>query len=353
MSKISSTVDINGQRYNAITGQLVGTMKKAATQVKKPSVGFNLDGFTKRSPQLKPRTKRSVSSIKRVPERSKTLMRSVVKKPSTKMQKTDSVKNHNLTPNYARAFRAKITPKNDKVRKFGLLSSKDRAQSAKDRTITAEIITRRAPQARTISSASASAQTTAVELTSHQQLERLLDYALHRADAHKQALKHSAKKPWHKVKGLPKWLSIAAVFFVFGGVGGFIVWKNVPAVPLKVAASRAQINASLPSYTPAGFNYAGHIEVKAGAITIPYTDSSKSYTVTQKASKMDSSSLADTALPKNVPTQTLDASGHAPVFGYTDNDNSVATCVSGGVQTIVSGNIDTDSAQKVASSLCR
>lgn len=360
MSKPTSIVDINGQRYDAITGQLAGAMKKAAAKVKKPGVGFNLDGFTKSTTKSQPRTKRSIINIQRKPEHSKTLMRAVVKKPSNKTRKNDSLVNQGLTPNYARALRAKITPKNDKVRKFGLLSSKEhfniggQGRARKDvEVIPRKISAKTKVSTVTIISPTAVSQS---EMSSHQQLERLLDYALHRADAHKQAQKHLAKKPWHRVKVLPRWLSVIVIVALFGGIGGLVVWKTVPAVPLKVAASRAHIDATLPSYTPTGYNYSGHIEVKEGTVTIPYKDSTngaKSYTVTQKASNMDSSSLASTVLPRNTPTQTLDSSGRAPVFGYTDNQSSVATCVSGGVQTIVSGDIDTNSAQKVASSLCQ
>lgn len=363
MNKPTSIVDINGQRYDAITGQLIGAMKKAAAQIKRPGVGFNLDGFTKKPNHLKLRTKRSIINIQRKPEHSKTLMRAVVKKPTNKIQKTELLKNRNLSPDYARAFRAKITPKNDKVRKFGLLSSKQHSAvdgHGKNHRV-AEVITRKvAPKVKVSAGTIVSpSSVNPAELSSHQQLERLLDYALHRADAHKQALKHSSKKPWHRVKVLPKWLSIIIVVGLFGGIGGLIVWKNVPAVPLKVAASRAHIDAAMPSYTPAGYNYAGHIEVKAGVIIIPYKDSTKaakSYTVTQKASNMDSASLGSEVLPKNAPTQTLDSSGRAPVYSYTDDNNSVSTCVGGGVQTTVSSSstdIDTNEMNKVASSLCR
>ncbi|MBI2589386.1 hypothetical protein HYW35_04270 [Candidatus Saccharibacteria bacterium] len=362
VSKLTSIVNVNGQRYNAVTGQLIGAVKKAATRVKNPVAGFSVDGFTSKSTTPKARSRRSVSHIHRQPAGTKTLMRRIVKRPTANgLKAASSVKDRTQTPNYARAFRAKLIPKSDKVRHFGLLSSKAQNPNKKlsPKAAVGEVIAHKFSQRDKTSNSSmtsAMPMPNTLGVTSHQQLERLLDYALHRADAHKQAAKRSARRPWQRINILPKWLNISIAVLIVASLGGFLIWSNVPQVPLKVASSIAHVEAAMPTYTPSGYSYGGHIAVKEGAVTIPYkdtTNAAKVYTVTQKASNMDSSSLANTALPKNTPTQTLDSSGRAPVFGYTDNNNSVATCVSGGVQTIVSGNLDPSSAQKVASSLCQ
>src|SRR5438105_3709895 len=77
VSKSISVVEINGNRYDAVTGQLVGVVEKIAKQVKTPVGGSSIDGFARRSSIVG-----AAQAVHRRAQRSQTLMRTAVKRPS-------------------------------------------------------------------------------------------------------------------------------------------------------------------------------------------------------------------------------------------------------------------------------
>lgn len=171
-----------------------------------------------------------------------------------------------------------------------------------------------------------------VASVSHQRLERMLDEALIRADAHKKALtgRLSANKGlWQRIKRLPTWLVVSLTVLIILLAGGFLAWRNIPFFSMKVASMRSQIKGSIPSYVPAGFKFAGPIKYQNGSLTMTYhADGSQSFQITQKASNWDSASLEANAVPHNSQMQTSQIKG-TTVYIYGDDNN--ATWVNNGI----------------------
>lgn len=329
MSNHSSEVEINGKRYDAITGQLIGVHKKAARFSQNQ---FSMDGIM-RTPAITIKTaaqkahpKRVVSKLKNRTQTSKTLMRRAVGKPSTKILRTSkkisSAKSERLS-------RAKTTLKHAKVRKFGL--------PAKTTHITnAEVIS---PSKKTTSKASAANSKAVVSTSSHQQLERLLDYALARADAHKKAMKKAKRGPMKIFDRFPRWINIILLVAIVGGVGGFTAWQKMPELSLKLANHAAHVDASIPTYTPSGYQLSGLPEANNGTVTITYKSTlnpQKTYTVKQ-ASVTQDNSIADTTSSSSAQVQTTQSHG-VSISIVKDGQKNMAMCANGGRQTILNDN---------------
>jgi hypothetical protein len=377
VGKNSSVIEINGNQYNAITGQLVGSAKKLATRAKQTSGFQSIDGFvrksvakvgpssssnqstktTKTSPSHgNDNTKPSAQSVHSGTQRTKTLMRSGLKKPTnkvtgqpTQIQKSKTGYSANIEPQ--RALKAKSTSQHTKVDRFGVPKAKVAPKPAQ----TAELVTRPV-RANSSSSVTTLAMPSMITSASHQQLERLLDHALARADAHKQALRgrFPGQSRWQRLKLVPRWVSVGSVLLAVLLLGGFFAWQNVPQVSMKLAAAKAHINASVPAYSPSGFKFAGPISASNGAVTMRFTangDASRSFSITQKSTQWDSSSLlANYIDPSHATFQTSQVKGTTIYIHGPSND---ATWVNNGIWYTIQdkANLNSEQLLKIADSM--
>ena len=330
VNKATSIIEINGNRYDAVTGQLIGAVKQAAHRAINPTQGLNIDGFSRHATRAKAHAKRTVQELQRKPQRSKTLMRSVVKKP-TRVLLESKTRLRSLSPDYARASRAKNVPRDAKVQRFGLLPF-SRNASHESEAKSGEIINQ--SQIKTL--AHRSVATTAVAPavianTSHHKLERLLDYALAQADAHKKELDKSTKNRRKLFKHLPKWLVVSLLILGLTAATLFVVWHKVPQASLKLAATKAHVNASLP--TPISGYKIGPITALENAVitTIQSTsDSSKKYTVTEQVSNQPAASLAANASVGNRGQQVQTVQDKDKIYVLSqDSSKSTAACTKG------------------------
>lgn len=133
MSKSSSIIEINGNRYDAVSGQLIGSVKKVASRVIPGNPTLSIDGFRRAKPSS---AKQPAKNLQRKPERSKTLMRSTVKKPA-KTKLTSKIQTRTLSSNPARATRAKQVHQHAKVQRFGVLNM---SRPRKSQVATGEVI---------------------------------------------------------------------------------------------------------------------------------------------------------------------------------------------------------------------
>ena len=383
MVKNSSVIEINGNRYDAVTGQLIGVVKRLTDPLRGPTAGLVIDGFTRKSPTivrpdkqskktmkistskdypkhppLKVRLKQSAQNIHLKTQRPKTLMRSgVVKPPRTSSSDTipkPQVRSATVSP--ARVTRIQGIAKNQKVRRFKQSLSVAAKKPAKQVASVGEIIS--APSTALVSAsrtiAVAPAMPSMITSVSHHQLERMLDEALTKADSHKQALKEqlNGKRRWQGFKFVPRWLIITAIVLALLA-GGFLVWRNVPQVSMRIAAARSHIDASMPNYTPSGFSFAGPINTVSGAVTMHFkanTNNAKTFAITQEKSGLDSSSLAANITPKDFQVQTSEVNGSTVYIYGSGND---AVWVNNGVLYTIKDKADLDSNQilKIAQGL--
>ena len=173
--------------------------------------------------------------------------------------------------------------------------------------------------------------------SSHQKLERLLDLALARADAHKQSRrkKHSGAA---KLLGiLPRWLNVFLIFVIVISLIGFIAWNEIPALSMRLAASKAHVDSSIPNLP--GYIVASPAKEKDGVVTIQLkaeADPSNTVTVTKKAvGATDPAVLSEKSCPNDNQIQTFSQNGATSfICGQTNK----AVGVSNGVMTEIKPN---------------
>jgi hypothetical protein len=384
VNKNPSVIEINGKRYDALSGQVIGAVKKVTTRVSRQSSGIAIDGFIRKkaSGPTATRVKKGkkiakTTAIKdkespkafsvglkiaakgahRQAQRSRTLMRAVVNKPSG-TPVTPTAKGRQTKTDLKRISHAKSVQKNAKVSRFGMASFA--APTKKTPVVSiGEVMPKHAVAAsRTGGNASSAAVgrplPSLITSVSHRHLERLLDQALTNADAHKQALRTQLEGNglWQRVGRTPKWLSFSLPLLVVLVLGGFFAWQNIPSVAVKVTSLRAHISASAPSYTPSGFKFAGLTNYHNGAITIQYKangDASRNFAITQEKSSMDSSSLIATELSASTP-QSSQINGKTIYIYGNDND---ALWVDHGMKYFIDdhANLNADQILRIAGSL--
>lgn len=358
MSRAASIIEINGRAYDTATGDVVDTVKKVATHVRDQSRA--IDGFVRKSGTYakartevvrpkKPLVARKVTSAKAVHNRtqkSHALMRGVVAKP-----KVEEESRHRMVkPTLSRAVgveqerrsRASAIQKDNHVKRFGLLKPAARKAPEKPQTIVAKARPMGAkPHAATHA---APVMPSMVVSASHQRLERMLDEALVRADAHKEMLRRRSHNPLVRFSRLPKWLTIAILLIVLLLAASIIAWRDVPQVAIKVAGQQAHVKAGLPGYAPSGFSVAGPISHSSNAVTVQYKDNSNgySYDITQRSSSWDSTSMAANVLAPDSQVQTSQVQG-TTVYIYGKQNN--ATWVNNGVWYTLKNNASLSSDQ--------
>jgi hypothetical protein len=304
-------------------------------------------------------------------QRSQTLMRTAVKKPtavakaaSTQFKQPDF--KARLQIDKARFNRVNTIDKNTKVRRFGhgvnpaSIMAKQTPQShIAQKAEEGEVVSRQPATASATTSTGSSLihkpLPSMVTSASHQQLERLLDEALTRANSHKrsrpgQAPSHSL---WSKILMAPRWLSIGTTLVVAGLLFGFIAINKIPQVAVRVASAKAHTSAGLPSYIPSGFSYASPVNYTNGNVNIKFKandGSNREFTLSQASSKMSSKSLEDKVIPANTQVQTSVVNG-TTVYIYGQNND--AAWVNNGTQYTIkdSAKLNSDQLLKIANSL--
>jgi hypothetical protein len=303
----------------------------------------------------KNKLKNTAQTVHRGAQRSQTLMRGIVQKPTNSRPDIQRLRpkpsSSDISP--ARILRAKSTAKNPGVRRFGHIPANDKAVKPGKAMVRGEVVNKSAYAAQT--KALTKPLPSMVTSVSHQQLERLLDQALTNADAHKKAFRGHLPNPnlWQRIKQAPKLLTVSVALALVLLIGGFLAWRNIPQIAMKVAAIRAHVSAQVPSYTPSGFAYASPVNYGNGAVSMKFKASDsgdRTYTVTQKSSDMTSKSLADAAVPKNTQVQTSQVDGTTVYIYGPKND---AVWVNHGVQNIIKNeaNLNSDQLLKIAGGL--
>lgn len=128
---------------------------------------------------------------------------------------------------------------------------------------------------------------------------------------------------------------LSAIFAVLI-LAGFLGYQNLPYFNLKVAASRAGIQAKLPGYNPTGFSF-GNLAYTTGNVTVNYfsdQDPNRSFNVSQKASEWNSKTLLDNFVASaSTSYQTVERAGRT-IYLY---GNNTATWVDNGIWYTVDG----------------
>lgn len=281
---------------------------------------------------------------KRKLAKSQTLMRPAVKKPHQLKNDIQAVK-YTPKPNHVnlvRAARAGMSQRSPHISKFGDTPS-NVIKSQAHLPVVPHNVKRASESHSSLSQKAAS------------EFERL-ELALKDATSHMHRLEDNVMKTRFLkrvgFKNVPA--NLSAMFAAVLLLVGFFAYQNYAAISMKVAASKAGINAQLPSYKPAGYGIEGAIKSEPGAVSVGFksrTDD-KRFVVTQRSSNWNSTSLLANHVTKahcGTCYQTWQNDGKT-IYIY---DNSNATWVSGGIWYQVEGDADLTSDQllRLASSL--
>jgi len=368
VSKNNNIIEINGQRYNAVTGALIGGGPKPAKNVD----GVVRLGATSADPALsKPAPRAALQSVVKQPvmdiarsshsikhhdpQVAQTLMRRSVHKPSavhphlkaqTPTDQLAARPNHAVQPKLShqvidpkRQKRAHRASKNELIRHFSAIAS----FSASTPQIAA--LSRPVAQLALKKQIARLAVPTQTAVTGTQPSLDMFQKALAEATAHQQPFFTPPKKA-----GSGHGLTSRAVRSVSAGLlivllAGFVTYQNIPNIKLSLASSRVGFEASLPSYRPAGFAV-GTMSYGVGNVAINYHSNSdaRTYTLTEKASNWDSQTLRDVYVVTSAGQayQTVQASGRT-IYLFAHN----ATWVNNGVWYEIQNNGNLSSRQLV------
>lgn len=343
----SNIVVINGKQYDAKTGRLLETKKTAAATPHKQN-GPSLDGFSRRPSGASQVT---AHAVHKKTEKSRTLMRGAVKKPaSTKLHAASHTAPSHHKPaqtgkqavlNHERTARAHRFHKSSLISKFGSSLS---PQPSKTKHEVAHLPVKHAPEITTHHSAPVSTN-----------ISNPFARAVENANSHNQEAPKKTTRRHKLARALritPRTLSAGS--FVLAGLllGGFFVYQNIPNMAMRVAATRAGVNARMPSYKPAGFELNGPIKYSTGKISISYrsTTDDRNFQVTQTNSEWNSETLLDNFVAvERRPYQTYQDKGKT-IYIYNDTN---ATWVDNGVWYQVEGTsaLNSDQLLRIANSL--
>ncbi len=336
MGKNSNVIILNGKPYDPATGKAISSVDSKTFSPKKTSPKV-IDGFV-RSKSI------PTNNLKRSNQKSKTLMRTVVKKPSlSKKQQSLSTDikpiKRRVLNNPKREARADSVKKSSLIKKFSTNSNKSNSKSEKKAVSdpVSEVILTHNPtrQAR-------------------QPKANQFDKALQNANSHKQSKIKKPSRRKHmasRLKISPSLLNLAIIVLIVGIIGSYIAVNNAPNISMRIAAARSGVNASLPGYQPAGFNIKGPISYQPGQISVIYKakNDERSYTVNQTKSQWDSESLLKNYVAVNQrPYQTFQEKGKTI---YISNNN--ASWVDGGIWYEIKGSsaLNSDQLIRIANSL--
>jgi hypothetical protein len=390
VAKNYNIIELNGNRYDAVTGARLNSHAAATKQhlpaarsvkPKAPSMqrGHAVDGFLSPKqhgahggvnlasipvkPVPKPASKHTVHPLKPLephkPEHSKTLMRHalhapkiVPNKPLKVQAPTDLVKHQpavlTVKPKLSseqvddtRAERAKQVPKSSVVDRF---HRPTRLRSASGAALSAPIVHPSKPTASSMDSvASAQRQRVATATT---RSSALFEQALSTATSHTQkAPKETTRHKSHRfTKRHVKFLSMATTTLTVIVLGGFIAYQNKAGLELQLASTKAGFHATMPAYKPKGYAYT-KLDYSPGSVTIGFRSNVKAFSVSQKESNWDNTTLLDNYVATSGNTYQAYAAAGRTIYIYS---NGTATWVNGGVWYQINGNADLNDNQIIS-----
>lgn len=358
-------IEINGKKYDAVTGAMLHDsgqpIKKPVTTVHYAQNSGVVDGFVRRQ---KPSANRTVAqSAVKHPQKSSTLMRRAVHKPNSVVGKVKAekpvIQKSQLGTSVRRTETAMHTPKSSHINKF----EEPTHRSSVVRTIQPGLSVKSQPMRHENTAATAHRP---VDPAKHLQqphvprsaaAEKMITAALANAHSHETAepdtkIIRKRSKLMKKLGVSKRTLSLGSASLAFVLLAGFFAVQNVPNLSMRVAATRAGFDASMPGYKPAGFSFKGPIKYSPGEVRVAYASNTdaRSYEVKQKASNWNSDALlANFVVTEGKQYQTFLDRGRT-LYIY---DKSNATWVDNGVWYQIEGesNMTTDQLIRIASSI--
>lgn len=394
----NNIIEINGKRYDALSGALLGKGTTGSTPKQALSHrGRVIDGFVKPGAEItafsskvapnashpavpnhtqKPHKNitRSVGKqvdMSRKPQKAKTLMRHAVTKPV--IAKKTAIKAHapteitaapvkDLVPsnkvaahnvNNRRLQRARTYDQHRSVQRFTTLQQNHPASRVAAARRPEQIV----QQSTQVNAAAPSGHKTAHQPAHNTGNKTRPPHSSHHkprsADLFEAAIANarSHDQPAHRPKrsARKKALNVAAGLAAFVALAGFVAYTNMSNIEVRLASMRAGFTAELPDYNPTGYALDGGVKAQRGLVTATYRSGSNTYTLQQQTSNWDSQTLADNIDAQATETpKTLQDKGRT-IYVYGDK----AAWVNGGVLYSINtaGDISNDELLAIATSM--
>ena len=313
----NKTVEINGRLYDAVTGLPIKSAGKTTEKPVSPAA------VKKRAAEV------GSSSIHTQPQRSKTLLRRITKKPNSGVNKRPQPGRH---MDFARS---------SKITKFAA------HPVAPTKLVIATPMSAHKPHPLALRAAAKVAKpviTVAAALTPKQ----IKDTAIIKA------LSGPVPKPT-KVKRtfvFSRRFTIISALVTVLIVGAYLTYVNLPSLSVGFAASQAGIKATYPKYKPDGFSLGQPVTFSDGQVSLNFNSNSGSgfYTITQTRSSWDSSAVLNNVVKKAAGDNYVTTQEQGlTIYSY----DTSATWVNGGIQYLIASSapLSGDQIRHIATSL--
>jgi hypothetical protein len=348
-----TTITINGRLYDAITGMPIAATaastpvaNESRATVKAPTRSFNDIGprpqttRTSRATPAKTHLKDHQPSVAQTihsrPQKSQTLYRQALKKPVAEQPTTSlhssEIAQHERSPMISR-FGSNVTHHPHLNPKPKVEEPAEIAPAQMHPTV-AKVL-----QGQQIAEAES-------QLSGKALKEQLIKNRLAEVD---EAPAKKEKTRWFARR--PRLATILTSTLALLILGGYITYMNLPIISMKVAASRAGVNATMPGYHPDGYGLNGPITYAPGEVTINYksTTNDSTFKLTQKPSTWDSQAVLDNYVTKQTETFLTFQERGIKVYTY---DNK-ATWVNAGLLYTIEGTatLSSDQILRLATSM--
>ncbi len=356
--KQQNIIEINGKKYDAITGKMIQESAQSAQAVAHktaPTTGKVLDGFMRKGTRKPNHAKKTV-------QKSQTLMRQVVKKPTPKttVSTPQVVHKASLGQSLHREHIAATVSKNPSVSRFNTHTNPSPIIKKVQHLPVKHPAQQATHQQKSHAPVRAAMHAPAVK-AKHEPVRNnnvaskaIVERALATADAHEAPMHHPRKKRklMHKLGISARAMTISSTVFAVALLSGFYAIQNVPNLSMRVAATRAGFDASMPGFSPSGFSFKGPINYAPGQVTISFqsrTDD-RTYNVVEQESSWNSDALlANYVVSETNQYQTYLDRGRT-LYIY---NGSNATWVDNGIwyQIVGDSDLTTDQLVRIAASI--
>jgi hypothetical protein len=337
-------IELNGKRYDTASGKRITASPSSEAHIRPVKTTSNklknIDGFAR--PTHARAGRQTLFPAHKV-QKSKTLMRGLVKKPSP--PKAASAK-PSSQPVSMRTTSSQAVPTSRLVRAHTIAKSALVHRFGNDVTLAPKAVAA-TPGAQRPARLHAKALATVIEANP-------LARGLARAVSHEEVRLKKPRRHERLARRLrisPRIISGGALMLAVVLVGGFFAYQNIPNLNMRLASARSGVHGSLPGYHPAGFNLNDVVFYKPGEIAISYRSNSdnRNFHIIQSTTAYNSQTLLTDYVAKNYPNSiTVSPQGKTV---YISGSN--ATWVDSGVWYRIEGdsNLNSDQLQSIANSL--
>ncbi len=376
---MKTTVEINGRKYDAKTGRVLNqpggilatSAKAIGAKLKKPvSNGNNIDGIAHRPNHQahqpiksavvsnKPSHPRTIAQpVHRTIEKSRTLLRTAVKKPLSiagihstsgmiNTQKTSTANSQPVIPTFTSrvGHSVKHVTQSSSISHFGEVTKNSFTK------VVSSVGLASPPDNLEASPPLIFAKHGRGKHDKPQVFNHHVPKNNYQTSA-KSASEKAAKRLSRRIKIKPKMAAICISVLAVLCFGGFLAYQNVPEIAIRVAIQSAGFNGRLPENIPAGYSFKGPIEFTKGYIALHYHSNSdaRDFTITQKPTTWTSDSLLTNYIEARDLKYQTSVSDGLRVFVFNEGN---ATWIDKGVWFNITGegSLSSDQILNIASS---